>query len=178
MAQTITLQRGRTSISGNGTTGTTVFTLPSTGVATRVIFGNCSVKNTQNVTISACVFSLAINVNGTGNYIPVAIQSVAQDTKGMSVTPGVTGINPTNSTFATTGVVIGSQGTNIEPYTDLTSVRLYGTQANTTGITGVNFKDVPEQFWMGPNDSLVAFWYNNGTYTGNFDYSFTLITET
>lgn len=185
MAQTIAAQRGTTTVSGNGSTATTLFT-QSTGTATRVILNGVALK-WDEATSGHCAMSLCVNVNGSGNYVCVGLRSTAYISSamlGMSMMPG-SSLYPVNTTPISSSVALTDRWT---PYVNGVKAYFGSRLANGSwyfsGPGGINKSQqdsptdfVPSQFWMNSGDSLVLIHINPAAYTADVVYSFTTITE-
>jgi|Laugrespbdmm15dd_1035085.scaffolds.fasta_scaffold01150_4 hypothetical protein len=169
MPQTIAMHRGVGAVSV-GSTGVpvTLFT-QSGGIATRVIFNNfafyCSNTNSNiNMVMrvdqsgGGILILTRMQVTGSGGNIPsMGTNGAYQPVGGSSVSGSKIRyqINNNSATYPGTG----------NP--DITSVLV-------TGDSGA----MPQQFWIGPSDAVVINMLNNsGTFTMNYAYSFTTITE-
>jgi len=169
MAQTIAMHRGVGAVSV-GSTGVpvTLFT-QSGGIATRVIFNNfayyCSNTNSNVILVMRVDQSGGGNliltrgqITGSGGNIPSMGTNGAYQPVGGSSLSGIKlrfQINSTSGTYPGTG----------NP--DITS----------SWVSGDNGA-MPQQFWIGPSDAVVISMQNNsGTFTMNYAYSFTTITE-
>lgn len=185
MAQTIAAQRGTTTVSGNGTTPTTLWT-QSTGVATRVILNSVVMKHDTSFFSR---FSLLLNVNGSGNYAAVAAKGVSNQTassNGLIMMPGSMtpsmGSIPTGqaNTSLPDRYIVATISGNTYLFTNMSNTRwrFYGPGSivNTYENGCIDF--VPQQFWMNSGDSLVAICHNSDSFTCDLLYSFTTITET
>lgn len=182
MAQTIAAQRGVTTVNGNGTTATTLFT-QSTGISTRVILNSVAIKHDNGAMTRA---ALCINLNGTGNYACVALKSVSasgNDTYGLNMMPG-SNVYPVQ-TSGNTGSPYPDRWTlfasNFNAYLGSTLVNnrmaMNGPNGAFLGGNSICVDFVPSQFWMNNGDSLVLLHFNTNGYTADALYSFTTITE-
>jgi hypothetical protein len=181
MAQTISISRGSTTVLGNGTTRTTLFTL-SSGTASRIILGGLSFSGgTENQ--SSCVGSLLININGSGNYLPVLYKSVGGGSyRYWSVFPdtaasnnnGVKIINSAVANLANTTLasdVLNGYATNIFNAQNISS-------GGNVGGPGAPTNYVPSNFWMANGDSLVVMAGMSSTaQTITVLYHFVIVTE-
>lgn len=181
MAQTIAAQRGTTTVSGNGTTATTLFT-QSTGIATRVILNSVVVKHDETVNSR---MALCINVNGSGNYACVAIRAVSNtgnSSYGVNMMPG-SNLYPVQTTTTNAATYVDRW----IPFT-VSSNHYLGSRVNggwswagpngsIQGLASASADLVPSQFWMNSGDSLVLLHFNSAGFTADALYSFTTITE-
>ena len=185
MAQTVAVQRGTASLTGDGATRTTLFTL-SSGTATRVIVGGIAIRgstsSTRNLRAIFC-----IDVNGSGNYLPVMMGGTNFQTgryfslfpngasAPMGNTPAYVGTTP--------GQIWGSQGYQFVG----DSQNGYGSSANDIKIqmaadqqaagSSTPMNIVPAQFWMANGDSLQVIYYNYDGYAATIVYHFVTVTE-
>lgn len=183
MAQTIAIQRGSVACSWNNTS-TTIFT-QSGGTATRVIWGGVEV--TQNTAGSGAVSCFWILSSGsTSTPIPIAIKAVGNNSSGsLAMFPdGSSGKGLHSGWQASTGAMISAQAV------------LKGTSAGTTFANGAGgwtvaggtnngeqnissqwWEQYPQNFWMGPSDSLVWKGSNGNNTAGTIYYTFVTVTE-
>ena len=184
MAQTIAVQRGTTTTPTDGSTKTTLFT-QSSGVATRVIVGGITASYPTNDTDTKYV--VFINVNGSGNYIPVILRA-----NGNSSTRYIT-------TFPNSDSAIGASlsgkipdGTGQSGGASIGSSNSGGWATSiASGMTGQIFQQgaafnqmplniSPGNFWIANGDSLVIV-ANNSTNSASvtqINYHFVTVTET
>jgi len=181
MAQTIAVQRGTTTVTGNGITKTTLFT-QSGGIATRVILVGVS----ANIASGQNSHSLAlfINVNGTGNLLPVAyVMTNYTNYNTVYMLPDKAGSSPLTMQSGNTGFFAGTASfagnANGGIVNGLTNAVV--PIAGTTGYQNPYYNSplslVPSQFWMASGDSLVASSFNAGEQTPTIVYHFVTITE-
>ncbi len=185
MAQTIAVQRGSTTVAGDGTTKTTLFT-QSSGTATRVILVGAS-ANTSGGTGINMAFGLQINVNASGAYLPVAlIKGNGQAIRYLNMFPAASTTGNSSFFGATAGTLeqimtstptIGSTtdggfGANVA---GSGQIQLAANVVPTFSQTPINY--VPAQFWMASGDVLVASVYISSGLTATIIYHFVTITE-
>jgi hypothetical protein len=185
MPQTIAVQRGTTTVAGNGTSRTTLFTL-SSGVATRVLVAGISVGLSSGTAASfRNVFS--INLNGSGTYLPVIIGSGnGNQSRYMALFPSSAN-SQNGGQGAWSGTVNGQVafipggtlvGDNQTGYSDDVSDMKFHAGSNFQEAAGsIAVSIVPAQFWMANGDSLSVSCKNNNNYTANIAYHFITITE-
>lgn len=181
MAQTIAAQKGNGTVASNGTTALTLFT-QSTGIATRVILN--SVSFTCPTGLSNPTMSLVINVNGTGNRVPVAIIGIAGlglNLFGAAMFPSQQSEKSTMSlgtsdAFHTNHIILGSgkASQTIGTEVNANALRMGGNEVNYE-VTQNSFQIVPSQFWMNAGDVLEYRCF--GSDTATVTWSFTTITE-
>lgn len=183
MATTIAVQRGTTTVNTDGGAKVTLFT-QSSGIATKVIVGGMTANFPVNN--SSARYMVFINVNGSGNYIPVIVrQHGNSNTRYITTFPNsesaigtsLSGKIP-DGTSQSTGVSIGSTLNNGWSNT---------MASNGTGQVfqqGLTFNQMalnisPGQFWMANGDSLVlsAFIDGGDGYTTSINYHFITVTE-
>ena len=176
MAQTVSIQRGSTTITSGS--AATLFTNSASGLGTRIIINQILVTATNN---SAGTRSpgLTIIINGSGvGQTPVG-QVRAYQTNSTVVAPmfpaqyGMT-VNTGNGVLYT-GMPI---------FTSATPSTAYYPQGVTGGVS-VTTGGMPQTFWIGPSDAVqcLPFDFTSGSgksaapSTVTIRYSFTLITE-
>jgi hypothetical protein len=185
MPQTIAVQRGTTTVAGDGTSRTTLFTL-SSGIATRVLlvgitFGASTgtVRNFKNV--------LSINLNGSGTYLPVIVGTANNnECRFMALFPN--GANAQNGAQGAWAGTVNGQ-VSLIPGGQLVSDGFSGYSTSVSDMkhhAGSDFQQsagnnavqiAPAQFWMANGDSLTYQSTNNNNYTGNIAYHFITVTE-
>lgn len=183
MAQTIALQRGSTSITWNGTTAYTLFT-QSGGTATRVIIGGVSAYSTNNGSINMAMF---VKQSGTSNYLTIGYKGVGTASSsnsldfygGSAITPLPAQPASTNNSAGGTPILVNSNG-GFFGAGDIsnTAVQAINSQFSNSN-SFFQFEVCPQQFWIGPGDSVVMkfFNYSSAAATGIVAYTFTTITE-
>lgn len=185
MAQTIAVQRGTASLTGDGATRTTLFTL-SSGIATRVILAGVAIRGstaqTRNMRAIFC-----IDVNGAGNYLPVMMGGGNfQQQRYFALFPNGASAPMANTPAyvgTTSGSIWGSQGYQLVG----DSQNGYGSSANDIKIqmaadqqqsgSSTPMSIVPAQFWMANGDSLQVIYYNYDSYAATVVYHFITVTE-
>lgn len=182
MAQTIAAQKGNGTVAANGTTALTLFT-QSTGIATRVILNSVSYTcgtGSQNPRIS-----LVINVNGTGNRVPVAIIGISgtgANLFGAAMFPSQQSEKSTMSlgssdALHTNHIILGSGKASQTIGTEVTANALRMGGNNTNYEVDFNsFQIVPSQFWMNAGDVLEFRCFHEFA-SATVTWSFTTITE-
>ena len=182
MAQTISVQRGSTTVLGNGTTRTTIFTL-SSGTASRIILAGLSFSaGTENQ--NNCTGSLLININGSGSYLPVLYKSVgAGSYRYWAVFPDTSASNNGGAKILNSAVS-NFVGTTLASDTlNGYAVNIFNAQnissaGNVGGPGTVPTNYVPSNFWMANGDSLVVMAYLSSTaQTVTVLYHFIIVTE-
>lgn len=177
MPQTISIQRGTTTITNNNIG--TLFTNGSGGFGTRVIINQLSFSGTNN-TSGARATGGTIIVNGSGvGQTPIGAVSSGNSPVGV--------IYP----FFSTGVSIAVNSQNGIIYGGAPYLQLNNSAQLPSGMTGGQTgvgSAMPQTFWIGPSDAVQAgpfgFLTFVGGKTGSINssvtvrYSFTLITET
>lgn len=182
MAQTIAVQRGSTTVTGNGTSKVTLFT-QSGGAATRVILVGAS----ANLASSGYAHSLGlfININGSGNYLPVAFAMLNYSSSYTNVymMPDKVNSSPltmqTGATSYTGGTASFGAATagGIADNLQNAVIAISGTTGYQSAFYNNPVSFVPSQFWMANGDSLVASSYNGSTSTATIIYHFVTVTE-
>lgn len=185
MAQTVALQRGTTTIFGDGTTQGTLFT-QSGGIATRVMLagfsGWCSLE-TNFVKVGLFLKHNGSSANTTmvgfrtftsnANIACYDITPGYENTKTLGIGTSV-GANATTQEVSMYGNVagrsFGSSTYNIDNFA------VWG-QNTSAANNAVTINTIPQQFWIGPNDVLCAKIYDSNTLTHNITYSFVTVTE-
>ena len=182
MAQTIAVQRGTTSVTADGVSRVTLFT-QSSGTATRVILVGLSMNMPSGTGIRIAM-SLTVNVNGTGNYLPIALISGNNGTSGryLNMFPNAAS-NSSGSTFAPASAHSNSStimstndgGNALTANVANTQIALPGNVTNNGSSDPINY--VPSQFWMANNDSVSLLCYATSGYSANIIYHFVTVTE-
>jgi hypothetical protein len=158
MAQTIALQRGTGTVGGTNNSST-LFT-QSGGISTRVIFNQLALYNPYGSNWSYPGAYLVHNVsNGSSNIIAWAINSGGG---------GFQFYINSNSTGQIIGNSLNYPGSNTE-----TNSWGFNYQANSGSFSGFS----PQNFWIGPSDSLAIRFFSNNGYGATYAYHFTTITE-
>ena len=182
MAQTVAIQRGSGTVTIDGSSKLTLFT-QSSGTATRVIVGGIFVSFPN--TYSGTVYAVSINVNGSGNYIPVILRKHSD-----------AGSCRTLNTFPNSESAIGTSFTGSPNVSGSSSWGLSYTCDNPSGFAGqvasaqaaiyganlygpyIPLNISPGQFWMANGDSLVINAYNSyGAGSATVVWHFVTITE-
>jgi hypothetical protein len=185
MAQTVAVIRGTTTVAGNGTTRTTLFTL-SSGIATRVLVVGITF-GTSTGAVRAWRNVLTINSNGSGTYLPVIVgTSNNNECRFMALFP-----NSANAQNGAQGQWAGTVNGQVSmiPGGSLVADGFSGYSTSAADMkhhAGSDFQQsatnnavqiVPAQFWMANGDSLTYQCWNNNEYTGNIAYQFITVTE-
>jgi hypothetical protein len=189
MPQTVALQRGSTSLNGNGATFGDLFT-QSSGIATRVVLNGiaCWSQTTGDPYVFASL--LVKSAGSTTNVLTVGSKSFGNATTSafdMSPSDGIdgnfTGYSPTSTvSFANKLTPISQLGSTNLPFgaQSWTAVGLQlcggGTTQSVNNGTATYFS-VPRDFWIGPSDVVSMKIYSNNGRTWTIAYSFTTITE-
>jgi hypothetical protein len=182
MAQTIALQRGTTTVTGNGTTEVTLFT-QSGGTATRVILNQLGASISE--VPSNAYMTLIHQVSGGHTFVlgilkyPASGARSFQFPSGASSDQAFSGNSVLSSTSASKLIssmpVIYSDGTSGVANVSPNSIGIeWATSANDTRMAMLC-----SNFYMGPSDSLRIRCRADGagTTTATISYSFTTITE-
>lgn len=176
MAQTIAVQRGSSTVNGNGATQLTLFT-QSSGTATRVILNSVSISFASNSSNAAAV--IYVNINAGGNYVPVAIRRHNEyNTRYMVFMPSDSAsgssLIATQTTQLPQGVSIGSSNAGGWPSNGIQDMvaAVYGAPRSSLPLNLV-----PANFWMGSGDSLTLACYNDAGGTATVLYHFVTVTE-
>lgn len=169
MAQTISVQRGSTSISTN--TDTTIFTNSASG-SSRVIINSVG-WFIQDGSASYIATGLFVQNSAGGVMIPFGMARTTMASQLSQV--WVPGTTPVGSSIGTSNpgqmVFINNGSANS---TDPNQM-----QWNYAGSTITNnFAYCPKSIWMGPSDVLKARQANSSGQSTNLVYNFTVITET
>ena len=176
MAQTISLQRGTATVTGDGTSFATLFTNGSTGLGTRVIVNQLQI--TGNSGTQECYARLFNNGSGTARTILGQAYSFNNIGNGGTLT-----FYPTQNTFQqnfsnTTANAVQSFGSPVflssNPRVSIIA----------SGNQNPNYTLLPTTFWIGPSDAIQMSSYmkyisgkSTPSATVTIAYSFTLITE-
>lgn len=171
MAQGVQLFRGTTSVTADGSTPSTLFTL--TGVtAARIILNQLVVQKSNSWGSSFPYLLLTLNSansyssplwmsRGPQNYYSYCAQIIDHPV----------GVNPVNGSYlanALPGNAVFATSLSSAPYfTDSSSIGNFG---YTDGYPVRNF-------YMGPSDSVTVRFYAGNAGSANVGYSFTAITE-
>jgi hypothetical protein len=183
MPQTIAVQRGTATVNTDGGAKVTLFT-QSSGIATRVIVGGITGNFPLNN--SSTRYMVFINVNGSGNYIPVIVRQ-----HGNSSARYIT-------TFPNSESAIGtSLAGKISDATGQSAGASIGSSINNgwgnsmgSGVVGQAFQQgiafnqmalniSPGNFWIANGDSLAlsAFVDGGDGYATTINYHFITVTE-
>lgn len=181
MAQTIVLQRGSTTCSSTGNSPATLFT-QSGGTATRVIINGLSFKNSANGNGSAA--QLIVAQSGGTVWWPVAIKTVGQNgtASGFDFYPGISNMagaqRATSAYTISSANILATTGTNWPCDTNVATYNVFTTDNQFSIITSsIQLEHCPQQFWIGPGDSVQMRIFNNSSGTATIGFSFTTITE-
>lgn len=178
MAQTITLQRGSTTVTGNGTSFATLFTNGSTGIATRVIVNQLQISGANAGNAGEC--NARLFNNGSGSARTLVGQAYSYSSLGSSaiLTFFPSQVNQQSSNANSSVVGIPSYGAPIF------ANNVAKTSVLVSGTVQPNYTLLPTTFWIGPSDvvQMSSYMYNvsgksNTPSTVTIAYSFTLITE-
>jgi hypothetical protein len=173
MAQTISIQRGSTTVT-NGST-VTLFTNGSSGLGTRIIINQLAYSGTNTASGNrSSGGSLIINGSGVG-ATPIGMVGTGNSP--------ATYVAPFLSSNVSTAITFNTSGSFSTGVTGVTAMGITG--SGTVGIsTGVQSM-MPQTFWIGPSDVIqtrpFGFLTSSGkggtNSTVTIYYSFTLITE-
>lgn len=176
MPQTISLVRGTTTVTGNGTTFATLFTNSASGIATRVIVNQLAMSGSSNGSGSYVAGSVYNNAVGAGE---TQIGAFYRGTAGTSAS--LYSFFPSNTlsnSLATSAS--GNMGTAGAP----TLFNGFAYIQQNTQSTERSYCLLPQTFWIGPSDAIrmTSYMYTAGGKGGSpatvtLRYSFTLITE-
>jgi hypothetical protein len=157
MAQTVAVQRGTTTASSQSRT--TLFT-QSGGISTRVIlnqvawyFSSGPGNNQQHQ---------LLHVSSSGPVTLIGYYNSGQ----LGGISGQMMPNSDASLNANSGMLYGVGGTANWPGSDFVSVN-----------SGYGQSYMPQNYWIGPGDSIAFLQYNNSGYSATVGYHFTTITE-
>lgn len=175
MAQTILIQRGTTTATGDSSaTAVTLFT-QSGGLGTRVIINQLSFSPAAGT--SNTDTKVLLNILSSGGYSnPVGFwwgnsNSVSQGCWSVGVSGDVWGANAS----AASAIQPNGFGSNDSP--NGAGMGSYNMSQLRFGISNGNSYG-PTNFWIGPSDAVqIRVWRSSGTATYNIGYSFTTITE-
>jgi len=169
MAQTIAMQRGSGSISvGTSSVLVTLFT-QSGGTATRVVFNGFSYACSN--TNSNVAVLLRVDQSGGGKYVLGKQQMTAA---AATFVPMVTNMyQPVYN-----GSALSNTAGNFSHNVGGSDYVGTGSPFDTTIRADIAGGGIPQNFWIGPSDAVVLNIQNNsGSFTTNYAYSFTTITE-
>jgi hypothetical protein len=190
MPQTIALQRGTTTLTGDGTTSVTLFT-QSGGIATRVIVNQLSFFFSSALDANADMRGIVYHQSSGGQG---SVLGILKNTQGTTSLKAVqfpvgsftnnpwTGLSPTATALPFMGVpYIGSTNATEDMLTSPTG-SVNNTYSSTSNERG---SAITQNFYIGPGDSI-RIKFNARTNvndvstptTVNIGYSFTTITET
>lgn len=182
MAQTIALQRGTTTVTGNGTTEVTLFT-QSGGTATRVILNQLGASISEVPTNA--FMTLIHQVSGGHDFVLGILKFGSSGARsfqfpsGASPNQAFSGSSALTSTSASKLIsimpVINSDGTS-----GVANVSPSGVFVDwATSAADTRMAILCSNFYMGPSDSLRIRCRADGvsTTTATISYSFTTITE-
>jgi hypothetical protein len=176
MAQTVSIQRGSTTITSGSVA--TLFTNGSGGLGTRVIINQIAVTGTNGASGTRSP-GLSIIINGSGvGQTAVGLVRAYQSNQG-TVAPmfpaqfGMS-VNSQNSVLAT----------GMPVFTSNTPDSMYYPQGISGGVA-ITTGCMPQTFWIGPSDGVQCLPFGFATPSGKSQvpssvtirYSFTLITE-
>ena len=172
MAQTIAMQRGTSSIATGS--NITLFT-QSSGTATRVICNWISFYAASQYANGARLsFNHSSSAGGSAQIGYAFLQNAGQSSQ---ITPANNSVGPYQFRGDTTPAPINGfmYAASTASYTGAinpANLQIY----NPTSVTATQY--MPSNLWMGPSDSLTAYWVDNGNaVTINIAWSFTTITE-
>lgn len=180
MPQTISLQRGTTSIVANGTNSVTLFTNSASGIATRVILNQLV---WQNASVSSNNSTFVLFHRSSGGYD--SIIGFIRTSQGNTYQSGQ--FNPGNTMPVMNQV--GTVSVNMPMASFMTTMNASTMSSDSTQNLNISVPSsstvqnmMPNNFWIGPSDSLFikSNFINNDsgqTATLSVGYSFTLITE-
>jgi len=168
MAQTITIQRGTTTVS-NGS-NTLLFT-QSSGTATRVIMNMVSFYSSGQTSSPTLTVYMA---SSTGGGSIIGYWKTNNNVWQGQLTPANNGYGPLQYGGNSGSLPISGQiNANGGPQ--------YLTNELTANVNFVssssNFSYMPSNFYLGPSDSIRLGWYDNNGNSLTVAYSFTTITE-
>jgi hypothetical protein len=188
MAQTVALQRGTTTVTGNGSDYANFFT-QSGGTATRVILNGVACY-TQTGTDYQIFAALVVKSAGSAtNVFTVGAKSFNNGTSaGFDFSPmdgisdNIGGYSPTSTNAignkqailglnSYTGATFGGS-----TFGDYVAVSSGGTSINRNGGS-ITFNSVPRDFWIGPSDVVSMKLIGGNSRIWTVAYSFTTITE-
>lgn len=168
MAQTISAQRGSTSIAAN--TFTTLYTNSASGSSRVIINAFGLFTTTGDVTFIAGGLFLT---NSAGGFsIPVALARTTVSSQYCQIyVPGTTPVGNANSTQAGQVVFI-----NISNQSSTNPNEMIWNYAGATTTTAYAY--CPKSIWMGPSDVLSVRQTNGNGANMTANYNFTVILET
>ena len=180
MAQTISIQRGQTTLTGNGTSSVTLFTNGSSGASTRVIINQLSFSIAQSSSFGNTSATMYLTTSGGGTS---PIGSLYTSTAlGPQITPILTQ-NPNTSVAMTTSNAISAVGGGMFA-SSLGAPNIISSINSGKDGTYTYIGVFPTNFWIGPSDAIkvcTLYRYSSGKggafATVTVHYSFTLITE-
>ena len=183
MAQTIALQRGTASVSGDGTTFVTLFT-QSGGTATRVIVNQLTMSFSAQLSSNNAACLYLTSSGGQSSVLGVMSRS---DTGSQYAVQFPAGSSNANAWFGTYNGVNGSSGSPMIQQTissgDMSAGNCSGVNLS-YGSTAPRFAVLPQNFWIGPSDVLkmkvnarITVGKNTQAVTVSLSWSFTTITE-
>lgn len=159
MAQTVAIQRGTGSFTGNSSV--TLFT-QSGGLATRVI--SCSFTYYSTASTNKYI-SLAVSASG-GPIYPVGYM-FTQNASG-ALMPSLNPFDPSNnSTNPALRVTLSTSSTSAYPAADPAGISV---------ATATSGGQMYQNFWMGPSDVL-RIYHNVAASTVTYGYQFVTVTE-
>jgi hypothetical protein len=188
MAQTVALQRGSTTVSGDGNAYANLFT-QSSGTATRVIInGVACYSNTADYQIFAGLLVksagsstnvLTIGLKSFGGASLAAFDFGSYDSNesnftGYSTTSTIPFSNKVNMGWATGGVGTSFGGV---PYTAGGVTVIGGGTSSAINSNQATYFSVPRDFWIGPSDVVSVKIFGGNIRSWTVAYSFTTITE-
>lgn len=175
MAQTISIQRGTTTITNNSVG--TLFTNGSGGFGTRVIINQLAFSGTNNASGNRDTGGVLIN-NGSGvGQTPIGVVGSGGQRLGFAA-PFLSSTVASSPTFNTGGDMRGN-------LVGVPAMNLSGSVGISTSTNFPFSSIMPQTFWIGPSDVIqvrpIGFIETSGKSTANASvtvyYSFTLITE-
>jgi len=182
MAQTIAMQRGTTTITANGTGPTTLFT-QSGGTATRVIINGISGYSGSNYNYWCMM--LSITNTGTSVNLPVAFKSTGGTfgacggfffLSGLGAASNGAAQKANTAATGTSAAVLLSNA-NTWPRSGDPVIVSVNDALTPNGSSGAVYEYCPQNFWIGPGDSVCLGLYNSGGGSTNVAWNFTTVTE-
>lgn len=184
MAQTIALQRGTTTVSGNSTSTATLFT-QSGGIATRVIVNQLTFTFNSATSGSQTILGVYHTSSG-GQTSLIGIFRNSQNGLGYQAIQFAVG-SATNNGFTATSI---SSTSNLYPQMPCIGHTQSGDMSGTgpgnisfsySDSSNTRFSTLPSNFYIGPSDSIIikaqALDGGGSPVTVTASYSFTTITE-
>lgn len=168
MTQTISAQRGNTSITANSYT--TLYTNSASG-SSRVIINSMALFSTTDNTFIAS--GLFLTNTGGGTPVPIALaRSTVSANYALIYIPGTVPVGSNNNTAGNGFVVmVNTSNPNSSNPNELT--------LNYSGTSNASaFAYCPKSFWVGPSDAIQFRQTNNNTSALTLVYNLTVITET